>query len=81
MLYLSLTLNLALVVLAGYLWLKRRDLAHDAERSSREFELMLQVHQAEQRTELLQAHALLGQARQQLSGTEAADDSPVEFEA
>ena len=65
MLYASLILNLALVAAVGYLWLLSRDRKSDAERTAREFELMLQVQQAEQRSELLRLHALLIQARHQ----------------
>jgi hypothetical protein len=64
MLYASLILNIALLTVVGYVWLKKRDDRNDAERTAREFELMLQALQAEQRTELLQVQALLMQERQ-----------------
>jgi uncharacterized protein HemX len=73
MLYASLVLNVALLTVVGYVWLKKRDEMADSERTAREFELMLQAHQADQRTELLRLHALLMQERQQRNSAIAAN--------
>jgi hypothetical protein len=78
MLVASLILNIALLVVVGYFWLKKRDEKHDAERTAREFELMLQAQQAEQRTELLQMHALLMQERQKSNGRAVGNGSVEE---
>jgi len=66
MLYASLMLNVVLLCGIGYFWFVNYERKGDSERTAREFELMLQAQQAEQRTELLELHAQLLQVQGRL---------------
>jgi hypothetical protein len=68
MLYASLTLNAMLLCAVGYFWFVNHERKGASERTAREFELMLQAQEAEQRTELLELHAQLQQLRHRLGG-------------